>query len=68
MNKQFTYVDGDGWVGLYVDGNLIYEDHDLDALTVFELMGIGVARLDADLDWIDKVGHFPLQLKEVVTK
>lgn len=71
MNR-LTYVNGDGWCGLYLNGELVNEGHSIPPYVVGDVINNtsgGVQEFDtrhADLNWLDDVGNFPLHLTNVI--
>lgn len=63
--KKITFVSGDDWKGLYVDGKLVYENHSIPNYIVLDKLGIDYDEIEADLDWLDKVGCLPEKLSQV---
>lgn len=66
MNKKITFVKGDDWEGLYINGKLIKEDHSLHVEDVLEAVGVKVDTLHADCEWLWDQGSLPDKLDEVV--
>jgi hypothetical protein len=66
---EMTIVQGDDWVGVYVDNKLVSEDHDLDAFevvgTVFQYNVTECEKKFADLDWLADQGSLPELLEDV---
>jgi len=69
---RIDFVNGDTWVGLYFDSKLVEEGHSIEPWQVVRLLAeadrkveIG-AYWDASGDWIDAIGSFPIDLKNVV--
>ncbi len=60
-------VSGGDWQGLYIDGVLKVQNHSLYACDVLDaLEGIlKVQYIEADEDWMAKVGQLPDKLKDV---
>ena len=72
MGRSLNIVDGDTWVGVYIDDKCVYQDHEFSALQFFDLMQThGDDKLEpmnyfyADLDGLDKNGRFPNNLLEI---
>ena len=67
--KSIILVDGDDWIGLYVDGVLTDEGHDV---TIQELCWrvkdepFTISYETCDPDWICEVGNFPHKIEDVV--
>jgi hypothetical protein len=65
---DITIVSVDDWVGLYINGRLVYEDHSLDEYHLFQALKIKYKEIDANEKWIWHEGELPLQLKDVVSR
>lgn len=67
-----TYVEGEDWIGLYIDSKLQYEGHDMHHKALIELViKFSVDRVefkDANLKWLANVGDLPNNLNEVKFK
>ena len=64
--KEFVEVYGDDWVGLYIDGKLSYEGHDIDWKWVVECQfGAKVPTISANPKWLEERGSFPNNLEDV---
>ena len=68
--KEITVVDGDDWLGLYVDGELTLEGHGRSRHA--DILAFGaqhapytVKLLFADTEWLQKNGRLPKQLDAV---
>lgn len=63
IDKEIVIVDGDegDWVGLYLDGVLVYEDHLLEASYVLKKLKIKFKEFEATVD-----GYLPKKLTDVV--
>jgi len=68
MESKITFVDGDDWAGLYVDGKLVLESHSLNPESVLEALGIKTTSIQAHLDWLGDMGSLPYDLKDVVAE
>lgn len=53
------------WYGLYKDGKLVMEDHELSASQVLNALGIVIEHREAKEDWVENRGNFPVLLKDV---
>lgn len=71
MSTRVDIVDGDTWIGIYIDEKCVYEDHSIrpeDLVKLLEHKSIEFGgRHEADLDWLDTIGRFPDNLGDVVT-
>src|SRR5579872_611974 len=54
-----VFVDGDEWQGVYVDGVLVEENHQLRTRDVLKHFGLADAVVDMDEDWVDMRGSLP---------
>jgi hypothetical protein len=64
--NEIAYVDGDDWVGLYINRKLVSEGHQITLQEFCELCKIKIKFYEADNEWLGKRGHFPQKLGEVV--
>lgn len=63
---ELTYVMGDDWEGLYVDGEIFDQGHNLDWRYIIEsLFNVGIETRYADLGWLDQEGYLPESLEDV---
>lgn len=62
---KITFVDGDDWEGMYIDGKLIIENHVLSVPEVLEKSGLEYDEVFADQDWLAEHGSLPEKLKDV---
>lgn len=69
---NITYVYGDDWNALYVDGKLFSDGHDILISTVIEaisqklpLYNIKYKQVECDLNWLESVGCYPEKLEDV---
>jgi len=64
-------LQSDDWEGLYIDGALIIEGHRLPASQVLAvvapLLRFDTALLQADEEWLEDAGSFPLLLRDAKT-
>jgi hypothetical protein len=65
VNAKFTFVEGDDWVGLYMDGELVYEGHSISPAYLAELLDADFERIWADDAWLYDVGTLPKNLEDV---
>jgi hypothetical protein len=64
-NDKITLVHADDWVGLYKNGELLCEGHSFSPYHIFEALEIDVDYIEADNEWMDKVGNLPQDIKDV---
>lgn len=65
MNKKYTLVRGDYWEGLYIDGKLVTEGHEISLAEFAQLLGLDFERKCANLNWLETRGSLPDSLKKV---
>jgi len=65
---KVVIVEGDDWKGLYVDGKLEYEDHNITPKKVLDVLGIELGIMECDLNWLFERGDMPKNLSEVKVK
>ena len=64
-DMKITIVDGDDWIGIYKDGNLVYEDHSITSCELLKIVDIAHEFKEADYEWIGNLGNFPKLLDQV---
>ncbi|TSC89542.1 MAG: hypothetical protein G01um10143_32 [Parcubacteria group bacterium Gr01-1014_3] len=62
---KIVIVNGDDWHGLYVNGKLYYEGHEIPTDIIFKALKVPYKAIDCDLPWLIKNGRFPADLKQV---
>ncbi len=62
---KVTFVLGDDWTGLYIDDELVIENHSLSAGQVLKAIGVEFNTIVADEDWLEEHGSLPDALKDV---
>jgi hypothetical protein len=62
---KVTFVDGDDWEGLYIDGKLDTEGHHVRIDDLLRLLGIDGQQIYADDAWLAERGNLPENLDEV---
>lgn len=67
---KITLVYGDDWKGLYINGQLKLQNHDLDVRDVLEAINsedkfVGIEVLEADAGWLADAHEFPDNLEHV---
>lgn len=60
-----VFVTADDWEGLYIDGQLVTEGHEVRRSELLRILGIPHKELNADADWLAERGCFPTQLLDV---
>lgn len=65
-NPKITFVNADDWYGLYIDGKLEFENHNIEPGTILRALGIKYADKWASEKWMNERGSFPKYLKDVV--
>lgn len=64
---KITWVMGDDWSGLYVDGERKIQGHSITARDVFEALNISPTVVYPDEKWLEDIGSLPSQLTAVRT-
>lgn len=73
---MITFVEGDDWRGIYIDGELFIEGHSWHvsdtAAAINRAMGstkryLQAGVIYADLDWLSEQGRLPRSLDDVVS-
>ena len=64
-NMEVTLVTSDDWEGIYLDGRLVSESHSHRTQEALRALGVEVQIVEADLEWIESVGHLPADLAKV---
>lgn len=62
---KIALVDGDDWKGLYIDGKLVMENHQLSVYDILDAISIKYKYVPVDEDWLMARGHLPDKLSEV---
>jgi hypothetical protein len=65
-NPKYTLVFSDDWCGIYVDGELEYENHTLSVIDLLLITEADFEQIWADEEWISERGVLPKDLNEVV--
>lgn len=69
---QVVYAQGDDWNGLFINGKLAMEDHQLkqkDIQAVLKennALGVEMEFKEVSMEWMWEVGSFPSDISEVV--
>lgn len=64
---KVTFVDGDDWEGLYLDGTLVEQGHHVRLEDVMKHLGVRYDALYADQEWLEARGRLPENLEDVET-
>jgi len=63
---MITLVNAEDWIGVYIDGKLVYEYHDLEPETLLDLIEvIKYNSVWADEEWFNKCSSLPKKLSDV---
>ncbi len=62
---RVTFVDGDDWEGLYIDGKLVEEHHHVRLEDIFKHLGIEATFIFPDQQWLEERGNLPENLEDV---
>ena len=71
MKKSVVVATANDWVGVYVDGSLVYQNHSIDECsmeTVLEALAVPCESKIVDEDWLSNECQLPDSLNEVVFK
>ena len=69
---KVVQAQGDDWNGLFIDGQLVMEDHQLktrdiqSAMKAAGALGEEIEFKEVDMDWMWDVGSFPKDISKVV--
>lgn len=63
---KITYVIGDDWEGVYLDGKLKAEGHHVTLREFVELLGLEFETVEADDVWLDNMASLPEDLNDVM--
>ena len=70
VEMNFTIVTDEEWVGIYLDGHCLLQDHTLSAEQLLkELRNLQLIKLEekyCDGDWLESEGYLPENLEDVV--
>lgn len=64
---KITLVDpsSSDWQGLYIDGKLVMENHQLSIYEILDAIGIDYKYIEADDEWLANRGSLPEKLSQV---
>lgn len=66
MDKKITIVGSEAyWEGLYINGELKYQGHEVTPYAILDSLGIETERLKADYNWLTERGRLPDRLEDV---
>ena len=69
LTMQIHYVDGEDWVGLYIDGKLIYEGHDIHVTLLLDILNkrgiINCQNIECDSEWLVEHGGLSQNIDDV---
>lgn len=66
MKSKVALVHGDDWMGMYVDGKLVAQNHSLSPADILEALNISYTDYGADNEWLDEKGTLPLNFSDIV--
>jgi len=64
--KSIVLVVVDTWEGLYIDGELKRQGHNIDKVDFLECLGIAFDYKWCNNKWLEELGELPKNLKDVV--
>jgi hypothetical protein len=57
---KLVYSESGDWVGVYANGKLLHEGHDISPSMLLEVLGIEHDRMTASGEWLgEEVAHLP---------
>ena len=65
MADVITIVNGSDWIGIYIDGQLVYENHDIEPERLLDLVNVTYESCQVDYDWLCKRGTLPKDALEL---
>ena len=69
MSEIVFATNTDDWEGMYINGELVTENHNIDGRDVIEILAkrglISGSVVEVDMDWLDEIGRLPTSLSEV---
>ncbi len=67
--NEVVIVDADDWQGLYVNGKLQYENHEIRPDEILKILGINYRIIECDSNWIENQGgRLPKNLEMVKSR
>lgn len=64
--KKIVFITADDWEGLYIDGTLVAEGHNIPRHELMRALGFeDYKSLSADYEWLSERGTLPKKLSEV---
>lgn len=70
MVNKICLVQGDDWMGVYLNDDLVYEGHSIDDVHLLEIaedfQPFETDVKEADLEWLAEVGSLPPRLKDII--
>ena len=63
--EKITLVRGQDWEGLYADGTLLDEGHEITVKQLCDAMGIECEVVTPNQEWLEDLGSLPDDLFEV---
>ena len=64
MNKLTIVSNNDDWDGMYLDGLIIDQGHQLDWEHILSKLGFSLESKEADYDWLSERGNLPSELDD----
>ena len=64
-NKKITFVLGNDWTGMYIDGVLVEEGHTIPYWAIVRALGFEYDSKSVDEEWLEAYGCMPNDLKDV---
>jgi hypothetical protein len=64
-SKKVKIVGYDDWWGIYVDGKLFYQDHEIPNSILLEAYGMKLDETEVDGEWMYNEGQLPEKLSDI---
>ena len=65
MKRLVLVTNYDDWEGLYVDGELVLEGHQIRKEEMFTILGINYTEVETAEGWLESRGKLPKKLSDV---
>jgi hypothetical protein len=67
---QLKIIDGEDWIGIYIDNKLVYEGHNIPLLSLLDLLRQNGLDIDyeiygCDQKWLEERGNLPEKFEDV---
>ncbi len=62
---QVVFAYASDWMGMYVNGKLVFENHSICPDEALEALGIPVTKFSCNEEWLENVGNLPKEAKDL---